>query len=177
LKKTNIVILLSLFVASAAAVNVEIIRPDEVGAYDEWTNVNCPAGTLEYECVDEVIANVTDYVVSNGSIELTESFAMTNLSNATNVSSVTLYFYAKQYDVNHTAFAPFIRLGGQNAAKNTLETNSTWSLYSMAWTVNPFTRDPWTSNAVTALEAGMLSVPEKNGGVRVAQVYAEVVTN
>jgi hypothetical protein len=175
--KTNIksIVWFALAVTLATTISAytTTIRPDGQGYYAAWTNVNCGSGTSEWQCVDEAVANTSDYLRSSTTAKETFAFGSTGLSGV-NINSVTLNFYALQYKAADKCFSAMVRSGGSDYVSATqLCSNTTWSTYSQAYSTNPATGSAWTVAAVDALEAGFQG-KDPNGGGSVAQVYAVV---
>ncbi|MCX6747189.1 MAG: MopE-related protein [Candidatus Pacearchaeota archaeon] len=156
------------------SIKTMIIRPNGYGYRTGWTNVNCPSGYNEWQCVSDTTLNINDYLKDSGTAKETFTFSNTGLTNA-KINSVTLYFYAMRnlYSYN-SCFEAMIRYGNRDYLSGSqLCLGSSWQYVSYIYNKNPATNLPWTISQVEALEAGMHSL-DPNGGGRIAQVYAVV---
>ena len=140
-----------------------ILRPIEQGSYKGWTNVNCSEGIFEYQCVDEQILNISDYLYTfndntnstNSSNKERESFLFGNISNqnATNITKVTLTFEAKWHNQTYYKTKPFVKINGTIYNGDVFELNSNYSEYNYSFNTNPATGQNWTINEINQLEA------------------------
>ncbi|MDD9952777.1 MAG: hypothetical protein OXR66_00405 [Candidatus Woesearchaeota archaeon] len=150
------------------------IRPDGAGAWKQWRHVGCSSGNNEWQCVDEVTLDTSDYLRTGGTRKETFTFGSTGLSTET-VNSVTIHYVAMRHNNNkNRCFEAMTRSGGTDYLSGTqICTDNSWDEYTHVYTTNPATSAAWTVTEVDALEAGMRGLNPNNGG-RVAQVWAVV---
>jgi hypothetical protein len=154
----------------AASLN---IYPDATGNYVSWGSSGCSSSyTWRWTCVDEVIANTTDYVASaNNGNKISFNFSNTGLSNQT-IRAVDLHYYSKRYSSSSYYFKPLIKASGEHIGSN-IYNYASYSDNVVSYLNNPLTGNAWSVSEVDSLQAGM-ALNGSNQGAVVAQVYAEV---
>ena len=160
-------------IIQVAAALTMTLRPDGQGVYSEWTNVGCGSGSSEWQCVDEVSVNTSDYLYTSSKTKKeTFTFSNTGPANMT-INNLTIYYYAKRYSSSRYKVQPLIKINGNNYLGSIKNLGSSYAYVSETYNTNPKTGNPWTKSEVDALEAGMKSYKSTYGGY-VAQVYVVV---
>lgn len=154
-----------------------ILRPNGQGFYTSWNNLGCNAA-LEYQCVDEPIANTSDYLYSS-ILNAKESFQFDNSGLTTEkIRSVTLNYNAKRWGTYNYYIKPLIRGVNTNGSYSDyvgsqLYLSTVYGLVSQEFAKNPLTNLPWTIADLDNLEAGMTTGSLRPGGL-VSQVYTNI---
>jgi hypothetical protein len=176
MKNTKILLLLAVALVSVqmAIATPGIIRPDGIGFHNKWSTSGCSA-LLKWQCVDEVSNTTTDYVYTLNTTK--QTFTLSNVSaNESNLTTVTLYYYARRGELSNNCFNSVVRLNGVDYVSNSsvcTTTIWTWTYYWFSYPVSPATGLSWTVAEVNALEAGAVGVAPTPGG-RIAQIYAYI---
>jgi len=163
--------------ASSVFAATVTIRPNRQGKYMGWTNVGCSIGYGEWQCVDEPVADTSDYLQAISTAKETFTFTDINLTNIT-ISKLGMWYYMKRhnYDTNR-CFSPLIRSNNTDYLSATpiciFPGYDAWVYRDYNYTTNPATGNQWTVAEVNALEAGMQGTDPDSGG-RIAQVYAVI---
>lgn len=177
MKNVKVFIVVSIFLVMLMGVVVVAdnlkIRPNGQGNYSEWTNVGCSDGQYEWQCVDEDIANTSDYLYTDQASKY-ESFTFedTGFTNEI-INSVTLYFYGQRYNSTRFKFQPLIRTNTINYLNPVKSLTSNWAYFPILYANNPATGQKWSINEVNSLEAGMKSYSSNYGG-KIARLYAYI---
>ncbi len=164
--KLAIALLMSLMVVSVAAADVLKIRPDGQGSRKQWTNINCPGGDDEWQCVDEEILNNTDRLeATDDNKKESFTFGDTGLTTET-INYLKLVFDAKWIDSSNKCFTPVIVINstGYQLWNDTICLTSTPDKYQVQVDNNPATGSAWTVGEVDDLVAGMTTGTTNSGG-------------
>lgn len=140
-----------------------------------------PVGRENWDCVDEVSPDDTDYVKSSTVAEKKDLYSTPspNIPAGSHIVSVTVYWRARY--VYDTAYGrPRIRALGQSVTEGTAQTlTSAWVNRNQTWTTNPQTGNPWTVNEVNDLDIGVGLLVSLGEGetAECSQLYAEISYN
>lgn len=147
------------------------LYPNGATGYSQWNNYSC-LSTAEYQCVDESTVNVSDYVYIGTNTSKYEAFEFGNITNATSINYMTVYYYAAQYTLNSTnynTFKPMVYYNGSYYLGSPITTNATAQYYSVRYNGNPVNGNPWTVSDINNMRAGMASY-SANGGSKIYQM-------
>lgn len=138
-------------VSFASDLRVYTLYPNGVGNYSQWTS---STGGANYTCVDETLANVTDWNTGSVANDI-DTFTFTNTAFTGPVRAVQLVMYADQPGAGVNSFRGVCRIGGVDYFSSNTESTSTTTLFHrFVWTINPATGVAWTTADIDAAEFG-----------------------
>lgn len=137
---------------------IQSIKPSAAGNSTQWD----PSTGSNWDCVDEIPYNDTDYVSTNV-VDEVDLYALANLVEGSKTISaikcLQVSARAKQDGAaTATKLALSVRTGSTNYfGSDQSVTQDVWGWYSELWHTNPNTSVAWTKSDVDGLEAGLKS--------------------
>ena len=125
--------------------------PNGAGYYTQLT----PSAGLNYECVDEMPPNITDYV-SGASANLKDSYIKAPLGTTGVVRAVQFNCYAAQGEAGTSGIASLVRRSGVDYQGADQATAVAWKNYREMLETDPSTAAAWTVAGVDAAEIGVV---------------------
>lgn len=128
-----------------------ILSPNGAGSSTQFTPLS---GTNYSMVADTTIDGDTSYTYSS-TVDATDLFATTDLSAVpAAIYALNLKVVAKKSDTGFRSFAPVLKSGATTDVGSTIALSSTYETTSQVYSVDPNTGNPWTYNAVNAVETG-----------------------
>ena len=112
-----------------------------------------PSAGANWQCVDEVPPNTTDYV-SGSVVDVYDTYALTDLAVAGNMSGIVQEVYAVKMDAGAANVAHVIRSGGTDYTGSDFALSMSWARYMRIRGANPNTAAAFTKADIDALEMG-----------------------
>ena len=128
--------------------------PNGAGASTQWT----PNGqSSNYECVDSIPPNSSDYV-SSSTPGQTDLYTFPTIAVADSILGVQVSYFAGKNDSGTRTIQSTVKSGSAtaNGAENNL--SATMTYYSDIFYDDPNTSAAWTLSAVNAMQAGVTEV-------------------
>ena len=134
-----------------------ILRPDSNGSENEVYQY--PDSGSHYDKVDEEISDDdATYLYYDTTLSGPKDgyffYPDSGLGSAT-INSVTVYAKVKRYDVGYAGFRLIVKVSGSHNESEVKYATANYIDISGTWTTNPYTGQPWTTEEVNALEAGI----------------------
>jgi len=152
---------------SGGGTDVETLRPDGDGSYDNLWNSGC---SNNWECVDEVTNDGnSSYVYRTSSSYFNDVYNLEDHSTGTGtIDSVIVYMSCRQTNPSGRVLTR-IRTNGSNYNGSSVNPGGSYSDYSTVYTSNPSTSSSWTWTEIDNLQAGV-----RLRRTRCTQVWVEV---
>lgn len=112
-----------------------------------------PSAGNNWQCVDEVPPNTTDYV-SGAVVDVYDTYALTDLAVAGNIYAIILELYAVKTDAGAANVAHVYRSGGTDYTGTDIALSTSWARYMRVRGANEKTAAAFTKADVDALEMG-----------------------
>lgn len=169
------------------AVNIETLRPQSDGTYEEWYATESGTGDpTHYDSVDEV-ENTTTYLTSKeeedcSAPDHTDTFNC-NSTSFSAVDSVTFKMRAKSTSGTYKGTYKHVIYNGSATVNHDVSESSSWTVYAWEMSTDPFTGEAWTTANINNYEwgcngkSGVECVYDNIGiqyDVRVSEVWVEV---
>ena len=161
--------------ASKLLVDRLILRPNAAGDLTELS----PSAGSNYECVDEVYPNDTDFVRCGTTAPVRKD--LYNLPahwGAGTISKITVYWRGKEDDASDGDGQAEIKTGGAIYDGSSSPLTTTWTDFTHDWATNPATSAAWTWDDIDALQIGVgLRQATTTTYSYCSHVYVEVYAN
>lgn len=172
MKMLVVSMLVVVMASSAMAATIDLLPTWATATW--WDNNGCSASSYEYQCVNAFDAKN----LSTASIDREEVFSFQNLPvNGTyTINSVTLKYYAKEYDSANDKFKSLLVTGLGQYASGYFLLSSSWVVKDTVWLLHPDTGLAWTESDVNNLLAGMTTAGLTSGdaGAKINKVWAVI---
>jgi len=133
-------------------VQIDVIRPNGVGASTEWTAVGAASN---WDAVNDLTPDDETTYVSAASASLSDLYAMENVSTDDGILGAQILISARRTEEGSAALAPLLRHAGTTTALTARPMSQTYFYRNRECFVTMPNGDPLTDANVNALQAGM----------------------
>lgn len=151
----------------------ETLRPNAAGDSTEFSPYP-GTGEANWQDVDDITQDDgTTYVAGYLDKKDFYNIADTALSELNVINNVTLYVWAKYYNVAYYKGYCGIKSGTTESWSSQTELDGSWTRYSKVYSTDPNTGAAWTVAALDTLQVGVKTAAV-DGGMQCTQIFVEV---